>query len=377
MQRKPDSRRSFLLAVWLAFAACAGCNHGQAPAHPPIPVRVSAAVAFQESGGLRYSADIDPFTQVSLAFKSGGYVDRIVERKGADGRTRILQVGDRVWQGETLARVRQSEYSDKVNSAKAQMDQAQANYDKAKLDFERATNLYKTDSYTKAQYDAAKAAFDAGAAVVDNAKAAWQQAQTALTDCSIQSPLNGWVLSRNIEIGALVGTGSPAFVLADTHLVKAVFGVPDTRVSSVKLGAPQTITTTSLPGEFHGRITSVSPSADPKSRVFSVEVTIPNSDDRLKPGMIATLTLGTANLEQSTTLVPLSAVLRSTKQADGFAVFVVIDQAGKSIARERTVEIVDTQGNLISVTKGLKPGESVVVTGGTLIKDGDEIKVIP
>jgi len=314
---------------------------------------------------------------VSLAFKSGGYVDRIIERKGADGRTRILQVGDRVWQGETLARVRQSEYSDKVNSAKAQMDQAQANYDKAKLDFDRATNLYKTDSYTKAQYDAAKAAFDAGAAVVDNAKAAWQQAQTALTDCSIQSPLNGWVLSRNIEIGALVGTGSPAFVLADTHLVKAVFGVPDTRVSSVKLGAPQTITTTSLPGEFHGRITSVSPSADPKSRVFSVEVTIPNSDDRLKPGMIATLTLGTANLEQSTTVVPLSAVMRSTKQADGFAVFVVTDQAGKSIARERTVEIGDTQGNLISVTKGLKPGESVVVTGGTLIKDGDEIKVIP
>ena len=377
MQRKPDSKRNVILAVWLAFAVCAGCEHGQSPAHQPIPVRVSAAGTLEESGGLKYSANIDAFTQVSLAFKSGGYVDRIIERKGADGRTRILQMGDRVWQGETLAHVRESEYSDKVNSAKAQTDEAQANYDKAKLDFERASNLYKTDSYTKAQYDAAKAAFDAGAATVENAKAAWQQAQTALTDCSIQSPLNGWVLSRNIEVGALVGTGSPAFVLADTHLVKAVFGVPDTRVSSVKLGAAQTITTTSLPGEFHGRITSVSPSADPKSRLFSVEVTIPNVDDRLKPGMIATLMLGPGNLEQSTTVVPLSAVVRSTKQADGFAVFVVIDQAGKSIARERTVEIGDTQGNLISVTKGLKPGESVVVTGGTLIKDGDEIKVIP
>jgi len=377
VQRKPDSRRSFLFAALLAFAVCAGCDRGQSSAHQPIPVRVSAAGTLEESGGLRYSANIDPFTQVSLAFKSGGYVDRIVERKGADGRTRILQVGDHVWQGETLAHVRESEYSDKVNSAKAQTDQAQANYDKAKLDFERATNLYKTDSYTKSQYDAAKAAVDASAASVESAKAAWQQAKTALTDCSIQSPLTGWVLSRNIEVGTLVGTGSPAFVLADTHLVKAVFGVPDTRVSSVKLGASQTITTTSLPDEFHGRITSVSPSADPKSRVFSVEVTIPNADERLKPGMIATLTLGTATLEQSTTVVPLSAVVRSTKQADGFAVFVVTDQAGKSIARERTVEIGDTQGNLISVMKGLKAGESVVITGGTLIKDGDEIRVIP
>ena len=377
MQKKSASVRNFVLAVLLATVLCGGCGHSEATAHQPVPVRVSAAGTLEEGGGLRYSANIDAFTEVSLAFKSGGYVDRIIERKGADGRTRVLQVGDRVSQGEILAHVRESEYSDKVNSAKAQIDQAQATYYKAKLDFDRATNLYKSDSYTKAQYDAAKAAFDTAAASVESAKAAWQQAKTALADCSIQSPLTGWVLSRNIEVGALVGTGSPAFVLADTHLVKAVFGVPDTKVSSVKLGAQQTITTTSLPDEFHGRITSVSPSADPKSRVFSVEVTIPNSDNRLKPGMIATLTLGAGRVESLATVVPLSAVVRSTQHADGFSVFVVADQGGKSIARERTVEIGDTQGNLISVTKGLKPGESVVVTGGTLIKDGDEIRVIP
>jgi RND family efflux transporter MFP subunit len=377
VQKKSDLRRNFVLATLFAAALCAGCGHSDGPAHQPIPVRVSTVGTLEEGGGLRYSANIDAFTQVSLAFKSGGYVDRIIERKGADGRTRILQVGDRVSQGEVLARVRESEYLDKVNSAKAQVDQAQANYDKAKLDFDRAANLYKTDSYTKAQYDAAKAALDSGAAAVENAKAAWQQARTALSDCSIQSPLTGWVLSRSIEIGALVGTGSPAFVLADTHMVKAVFGVPDTRVSYIKLGAPQTISTTSLPDEFRGRITSVSPSADPKSRVFSVEVTIPNSDNRLKPGMIATLTLAGGNIGPLTTVVPLSAVVRSSKQADGFAVFVVSDQGGKSVAHERAVEIGDTQGNLISVTKGLKPGESVVITGGTLIKDGDEIKVIP
>lgn len=377
MRKKSDLGRSFVTAALLASALFMGCEHSNAPTHEAIPVRVSAAGTLDESGGLRYSANIEAFTQVSLSFKSGGYVDRIIERKGADGRMRVLQIGDRVSQGEILAHVREGEYADRVNSAKAQMDQAQANYDKAKLDFERATNLYKTDSYTKAQYDAAKAAFDASAASVESAKAAWQQAKTALTDCSIQSPLTGWVLSRNIEVGALVGTGSAAFVLADTHLVKAVFGVPDTRVSSVRLGAPQTITTTSLPDEFHGRITSVSPSADPKSRVFSVEVTIPNSDNQLKPGMIATLVLGAGKVEPITTVVPLSAVVRSTKQADGFAVFVVTNQTGKSIARERTVEIGDTQGNLISVTKGLTVGEPIVITGATLIKDGDQVKVIP
>ena len=377
MPKKTLFARYASVACLIAVLLCAGCEHHDAPAPEVTPVRVSPAGTLAESGGLRYSANIEALTQVSLAFKSAGYVDRIIQRKGADGRVRVLQVGDRVSQGEILAHVRESEYSDKVNSAKAQIDQAQANYDKAKLDFERAANLYKSDSYTKAQYDAARAALDSGAASVESAKAVWQQARTGLADCSLRSPLNGWVLSRDVEVGALVGNGSPAFILADTHLVKAVFGVPDTRVGSVKLGAPQTITTSSSPDEFHGRITSVSPSADPKSRVFSVEVTIPNADNRLKAGMIATLTLGAARIEAPTTVVPLSAVVRSSQHADGFAVFVLTKQGEKSIVGERSVEIGDTLGNLIGITKGLKPGESVVITGGTLIKDGDEVRVIP
>jgi RND family efflux transporter MFP subunit len=372
-----DAGRNLVLATSLAATLCTGCQDRHLPAPIATPVRVSPAETLQENAGLRYSANIEALTQVSLAFKSAGYVDRIIQRKGADGRTRILQVGDRVSRGETLAHVRESEYSDKVNSAKAQVDQAQANYDKAKLDFERATNLYKTDSYTKAQYDAAKAALDSGAAAVESAKASWQQARTGLADTSLQSPLTGWVLSRDGEIGALVGNGSPAFVLADTHLVKAVFGVPDTRVGLAKLGAQQTITTSSLPDEFRGRITSVSPSADPKSRVFSVEVTLSNADNRLKPGMIATLTLGAGKLEQVTTVIPLSAVVRSSQHPDGFAVFVLAKHGEKTVVGERPVEIGDTFGNLISITKGLKPGEPVVITGGTLIKDGDEVKVIP
>lgn len=368
---------TFLSAALLIVVLVAACGRASSPANPPTPVRVSPAGTYEESAGWRYSANIESFTQVNLAFKSGGYVDYIAQRKGADGRMRVLQTGDRVTDGEVLARTRESEYSDRVSSAKAQMEQAQANYDKAKLDFERATNLLKSDSVTKAQYDAAKAAFDSTTAVVDNAKASLEQANTALKDCSLRSPLSGWVLERDVEVGALAGTGTLAFVLADMHLVKAVFGVPDTKVSEVKLGAPQTITTSSLAGEFRGHITAVSPSADPKSRVFSVEVTIPNSDARLKPGMIATLTLGAGSLAQPPTVVPLSAVVRSSQRTDGFAVFVVNDQGGKSVARERVVEIGDTVGNMITVTKGLRAGEPVVTTGGTMIKDGDEIKVIP
>jgi len=366
----------FVFALLAVAAFALSCSR-ETTTTPPTPVRVTSVGTFEGSGGIRYSANINAFTQVTLSFKSAGYVDNIAQRRGADGRVRVLQVGDPVTQGEVVAHIREGDYVDKVNSAKAQLAQVQASYDKSQLDFERASKLLSSDSLTKAQYDTAKASFDSDAAGLANAKANLQLATTALNDCSLRSPLNGWVVERDVEIGALAATGTQAFIVADTHLVKAAFGVPDTTVQSVKLGTPQTITTSSLPGEFHGKITAVSPSADPKSRVFSVEVTIPNGDNRLKPGMVATLSVGASKVEQPTTVVPLSAVVRSSKHAEGFAVFVIEDQGGKSFAHERVVEIGDTLGNMIGVSQGLKVGERIVVVGGTQIKDGDEIQVIP
>jgi RND family efflux transporter MFP subunit len=366
------------VAAALGIVALAiGCNRESAVQNPLTPVRVVAAGTYEDVGGLRYSANIEAFTQVNLAFKSGGYVDYILERKGADGRMRVLQLGDRVAHGEILARVREKDYVDRVASAKAQLAQAQAAFDKSQLDFDRASSLLASDSMTKAQYDAAKASYESSAAGLSNTKAGLQSAETALSDCSLRSPLDGWIMERDVEIGTLAGTGTQGFIVADVHLVKAVFGIPDTAVQSTKLGAPQTITTSSFSDEFRGRITAVSPSADPKSRVFSVEVTIPNADNRLKPGMVATITLTSGKPEKPATVVPLSSVVRSTKRADAFAVFVIEDQSGKSVARERVVEIGDTFGNMISVMQGLKAGERVVEVGGTQIRDGEVIQVLP
>src|SRR5437899_1632457 len=85
-------------------------------------------------------------------------------------------------------------------------------------------------------------------------------------------------LERAIEVGALANTGTVAFVVADVDTVKAAFGVPDVVLPRIHLGAPLTITTEAYPGEkFEGRISLIAPSADPHSRVFEVDVTIPNT----------------------------------------------------------------------------------------------------
>ena len=77
-------------------------------------------------------------------------------------------------------------------------------------------------------------------------------------------------------MGTLVGPATNGFTIADTQSVKAVFGVPDTSIGRVKLGQQSGHLHRCLSQPFAGRVRAISPAADPKSRVFSVEVTIPN-----------------------------------------------------------------------------------------------------
>jgi RND family efflux transporter MFP subunit len=364
------------LAALAASLVLWGCSHETPVANSGTPVRVTAVSTSDAAAGIRYSANVVANSQVTLAFKSGGYVESITQRKGADGRVRPLEVGDAVSAGEVLAKVREGDYADRVAQAKAQVAQAKAAFEKSRLDFERASNLQAKDSLTKAQYDAAQGSNDANAAALENAEAALSQAQTALNDCTIRSAMSGWVLERNIEVGSLAGTGTSAFVIADTRVVKAAFGVPDTMIGRIRLGDPQSVSTISVPGAIRGRVTSISPSADPKSRVFSVEVTIPNADNRLKPGLIATLALGGEKRAQTAMVVPLSAVVRSSKTSGGFAVYVVGQTGGNTIARERDVQVGETIGNNIAVMQGLQAGEQVISVGATEIRDGEQVRVL-
>jgi len=129
-------------------------------------------------------------------------------------------------------------------------------------------------------------------------------------------------------------------------------------------------------------VTAVAPAADAQSRVFSVEVTIPNKDGRLRPGLIGTVainrgagpaqTAGTAPLA-----VPLTAIVRSEAGASQFAVIVVERENASDVARVRPVELGQVFGNVITVVKGVTAGERVVVSGPTLITHGEPVKVLP
>jgi multidrug efflux system membrane fusion protein len=370
-------KRSLALLGATLVVGLTACKQQNVAETLPLPVHTALVQPVAIGNGAKYSASIVPYAQVNLAFQSGGYVDSIRQVKSPSGGMRNIDQGDWVQKGTVLAVVRQQDYLDKVQQAKAQLSRAQAEYEKAKLSFDRVSALYASQSATKPDYDSAQAQLASTTASVSGAQAELNQANVALAYCSLQAPFNGWIVSRNVDLGTLVGPATNGFTLADTQSVKAVFGVPDISVSRVRLGQRLAITTDAFPTPFAGRVSAISPAADPKSRVFSVEVTIPNPHDRLKSGMIASLAIDGAQLPQSVLAVPLSAVIRDPERANNFAVMIAEGGGDTQTARLRGVELGDIYGNMIAAKGGLNAGESVITSGVGLIKNGDKVRIIP
>jgi RND family efflux transporter MFP subunit len=353
------------------------CNQATTPQKALIPVRTAQVGTLDVGNALKYSANIVPYTQVDLAFKSNGYVESVLQVPSANGGRRNVDQGDWVKKGTALAVVSQQDYIDKVQQADAQLSRAQAEYVKAKLSFDRTKALYSTQSATKPEMDSAQAQLDSTTASVSAAKAQVSEAHVALDYCSLAAPFDGWIVKRSVDIGSLVGPATNGFSIADTQTVKAVFGVPDIYISRARIGQRLAITTDALPGEFEGKVTAISPAADPRSRVFSVELSIENQNNRLKSGMIATLSVPGQQLARAVTAIPIGSVIRDSQRQDGFAVMVAEGQGDVVTARLRAVQLGDAYGNMISVNGGLNQGERVITSGASIVKSGDQVQVIP
>jgi RND family efflux transporter MFP subunit len=364
----------------LAISACVLTGCAQRLPSKPIPtVRVEVVTSgTTASGKVVYSAVAQPKATVPLAFRGPGYVASLMIVSASDGRSRELGEGDHVRRGDVVARLRDSEYKDKVDQAAGQVAAARAAAMKARLDFERATRLYATQSVTKPEMEAATAQRDATEAQLATAEAALSEARIGLRDTALVAPVDGDVLKKNVEPGAFTGPGMAAYVLGDVSSVKVVIGLPDVALRAVKLGQPVAVTTDALPGRtFNARVSRIASAADPATRNFDIEVEIPNGDRLWRPGMIASVEVGGADPHAAVPVLPLTAFVQGPGGKDAFGVFVVEGDGANARAKLRQIGLGDVVGNRVAVTRGLTAGERVVTVGASMITDGERVEVLP
>ena len=369
-------RISELAGVCALMGVMTGCQRDMPiTVKSPLPVRLAEVTLYASPEGLRYSASLIPYAQVDVAFRTAGYVTGVKQVKSADGRTRDIGTGDHVDKGTVLAQIRRQDLQNQADESGAQVDTAIAQHTQAEQDFNRAKALYATQSLTKPEFDQAQARFDSTRATVNQAQARQRQAQLSLSDSQLAAPLSGYIVARNLDIGTLASPSSAAFTIADTSAVKATFGVPEDALNLVHQGQPLTLQLQNRAAQYSGRVTSISPNADARNRVFAIEVTLSNRQNTLKPGMIASVELG-GKREAPQPSVPLSAIVPYPGESGQFAVVVAEQQSGQWKAHIRRVTVGATHGSSASVT-GVHAGEKVVAIGAQLVKDGDSLSVIP
>lgn len=363
-------------STWYALALSvplSACSMARAETHRDLPVVRAEPVSVAHGDSLaRYSSVVRPDKQVQLEFKSAGYVRHITHPAAAPER--LLQAGDRVRAGEVLAVVDTADYGAKLEEARAAAKEAQVAEDQAKSDQARWTTLVAEDARPKIELERYESQLAASRARRARAIAVVHAAELALEDCTLRAPFSGVVFARTVEQGALVTPHYPGFVLADTSVVKVAFGAPDAVAATLHTGDAVTVEIPVIGRIQTASVSKVAPAADPKSRLFDIEVNIPNTDSAIKPGVTATVSLRTDRHPDGGALIPLTALVRGPDTGSRTAVFVVVGEASP-VARLRAVDVRGVLGSSAVVT-GVTEGEQVATLGAPLLHDNAAVRLL-
>lgn len=353
--RKKLQDRVFLPALILLSLVLWGCGGTQAEgAEEEAYIRVLnvevtpvATTSFTEV--IRITGTVQADKDVIVSAEESGVVREILVDKGnwvRDGQG-IFRLDD-----DLLA---------------AQVDQARAVASLAQETWERRKRLYEEDqvgselAYLEAKYAA------------EQATASLSLLEERLARTVIRAPIDGVLDSREIEVGTMVGAGTPVARIVDTNPVKITGGVPERYATDVQSGATATVSFDVLPEEtFEGRIAYVGAVVNPRNRTFPVEFRLPNPGGLIKPEMVANVEL-TRRVLDEVTVIPQEALVRVE---DGYVVFLVVNEGGQEVVSSRPVELGPAQQNEVVVLSGLEPGDRVIVVGQQTVAAGDRVAVV-
>lgn len=292
----------------------------------------------------------DVVQQTSFTGTVEAYVLNNIAPQNSRRISRILvDVGDRVKAGQLLVELDRSS----LVQAKAQMENALKEY-------ERTNELYEFGGASKSEWDARRLQYDVAKSTYDN----------MLENTTLISPISGIVSARNYDNGDMAGA-NPILVVEQIRPVKIMINVSESLFSKVKRGMKVYVTFDSYGDEqFTGTVSRVYPTVDNATRTFQVEVSLPNSDERIRPGMFARVTLpyGVANH----VVVPDRAIMKLMGSGDRY---VYIYNPAEGTVRYSKVELGRRMDTEYEVLSGVENGDQVVVTGQNALSSGAKVEL--
>src|SRR5437773_4586929 len=258
-----------------------------------------------------------------------------------------------------------------TSAEEALLRSSEAEAELARTDLERTRGLASQKVISKAELDAAESKFRRLTAIVD-------QMRSNIRKKTIVAPFDGEIGIRQVNVGQMINAGQQVVPLTSLNPVYVDFALPQQYLGKLFSGLEVRVTTDALPGRvFPGKLTAVNSMVDTATRNASVQATLENPDHLLRPGMFAKAEVVLP--EKSAALViPGSAVSYAPY---GDSVFVIEkkkdEKTGKEtqVIRQQFVRIGEARGDFVSVTKGLKAGETIVGTGVFKLRNGMAVTI--
>ncbi|HKU00489.1 MAG TPA: efflux RND transporter periplasmic adaptor subunit [Paraburkholderia sp.] len=304
-----------------------------------------------------------------------GYVEApIYSRANGYVRKWYADIGAHVQQGQLLAEIDTPEIDQELAQAQAQRDQSASTLALAKTSFDRAQQLRQRDAVSQQELDDRQGAYNQDVANLAAADANVRRLQRMKSFQHIVAPITGVITQRNIDIGDLVnagngGAGRALFAIAQSDPLRLYLDVPQTYANQVAVGQHVSVTEQELAGAtFDGTVTRTAQAIDVATRTLQVEITLPNHDGRLLPGAYVQAALQTDSNGLLT--VPGNTLLF---RAEGPRL-AVVDAQGK--VELKPVEIAQDLGQTLEISRGLDPGDRVVLNPSDAIANGDSVVVV-
>lgn len=225
----------------------------------------------------------------------------------------------------------------------------------AEQNVRQAEAMYELAKASEQQVRIRQQDMEAAQAAVEQARAAYNLALNSLKEANVTSPINGYVLTKLVDVGEVVAPGMPLFVLVDTGSVYVDCVASELDVAKLRIGQSVDLIFDAMPGQvFKQKITMISPAGDPMSRSFLVRVTLPQTPFLLKPGMFARARIIVG--QKSGIFLPRSCVY-----LEGTDSYVSVAEGNKAVKRK--VKIGKTIGDLMEILEGVSEGEKVIERG--------------
>jgi cobalt-zinc-cadmium efflux system membrane fusion protein len=367
-----------LVVTAVLTAACSGEDStasaqaaSSGPEVPVVDVAVARATLGSVESSLEFSGTLVARTRVGVKPKLPGRLERV-----------LVDIGDRVSQGQVVATLDRGEVDAQVDAAlaavavaDASVESAEASLANAVTEHDRAKSLFEAGALPRQRLDAAQTAHRAAVAQRDLAKATLAQAEATVRrarevqrDATLHAPVTGVIVERNYDPGAIPGD-RPVVVVADIRELKLEAGVSELEAGRLKTGQPAVVSVQAKPGEtFRGQLAAIAPEVDPKNRHFKIEVRVANADSSLLSGMYATARVVLQNADNAL-LVPREAIV--TRDGRRVALKVV----GEKVTPVVVVEGL-TDGRQVQIVSGLAAGDQVVADARRQLPADARVKAV-